>query len=121
MAFGGEDELELGPGDAPVDAGAPVAAIGPQPCARMEVRSVIAWNIRRIRVSRGMSQRSLALASGLDLSYLGGLERGRQNPTVDTLGKLAKSLSAPLITLFVEPSRDAHAPPSLKRGRRRAQ
>ena len=87
-----------GAGAARAGLGVPVTESDPQPCARMEVRSIIAWNIRRIRLSRGMSQRSMALASGLELSYLGSLERGRQNPTVDTLGTLAQSLSAPLLT-----------------------
>jgi DNA-binding Xre family transcriptional regulator len=61
--------------------------------ARMRGRALVAWNLRRIRVNRGLSQKKLAFDSGIDRSYVGGLERQEENPTVDFLDRLAKALS----------------------------
>ena len=55
----------------------------------MNGRGLVAWNLRRIRVKRGLSQERLAFDSGVDRSYVGGLERRTENPTVDVLDRLA--------------------------------
>jgi transcriptional regulator with XRE-family HTH domain len=84
----------------------------------MSGRGLIARNVRRIRVAKGISQERLAFDSGIDRSYLGGIEREAENPTVDLLDRLAGVLGVPLGELFVE-----SVPQSrflgLKRGRRR--
>src|SRR5258708_38051538 len=49
----------------------------------MDGRALVAWNLRRIRVKRGLSQERLAFDAGLALSYVGGLERREKNPTVE--------------------------------------
>ena len=49
--------------------------------------------MRRLRVERGLTQEHLALDSGIDLTYLGGIERGRRNPSVSVLGRIATSLA----------------------------
>jgi transcriptional regulator with XRE-family HTH domain len=51
----------------------------------MNGRSLVARNLRRIRVTKGISQERLAFDSGIDRSYLGGIEREAENPTVDLL------------------------------------
>ena len=43
-----------------------------------------------------MSQESLALASGLDRSYVGGVERGERNITILNLKKIADTLNIPV-------------------------
>ena len=58
--------------------------------------------IRAIRKSSKLSQEQLALNSGLDRSYVGGLERGEHNPTVITLRRLASTLGLPLCKLLEE-------------------
>jgi transcriptional regulator with XRE-family HTH domain len=68
----------------------------------MRGRELVGRNVRRIRVAQGTSQERLAFDSGVDRSYLGGLERGEENPTVDVLDKLAATLSVPLRELFIE-------------------
>jgi transcriptional regulator with XRE-family HTH domain len=45
-------------------------------------------------VNRGLSQKKLAFDAGIDRSYVGGLEREKENPTVDLLDRLAKALSS---------------------------
>lgn len=66
----------------------------------METRVLVGWNVRRIRVSKGVSQERLAFDANVDRSYLGGLERGEHNPTVDVLERVAKVLDVPLRDLF---------------------
>lgn len=53
---------------------------------------IVGANVRRFRKNSGMSQERLALSAGLDLRYLGGIERGEHNPTVAILGRLALAL-----------------------------
>ena len=48
--------------------------------------------IREARKSKGMSQESLALSSGLDRSYVGGVERGERNLSILNLKKIAEAL-----------------------------
>jgi transcriptional regulator with XRE-family HTH domain len=81
----------------------------------------VAWNLRRIRVKRGLSQERLAFDSGVDRSYVGGLERREENPTVDLLDRLAGTLSVPLMELFVLPEKGSTPPKPLRGGRRASQ
>ena len=66
----------------------------------MEARVLVGWNVRRIRVSKGISQERLAFDANVDRSYLGGLERGEHNPTVDVLERVAKVLDVLIRDLF---------------------
>jgi transcriptional regulator with XRE-family HTH domain len=84
----------------------------------MRGRALVGWNLRRLRVARDVSQERLAFDSGVDRSYLGGLERGEENPTVDVLERLAETLTVKLGALFEEPEPGADPPPPLRPGRR---
>jgi transcriptional regulator with XRE-family HTH domain len=86
----------------------------------MNGRALIAWNLRRIRVKRGVSQERLAFDSGVDRSYVGGLERQEQNPTVDLLDRLAKTLEVPISELFKQARVGDARPKPLPRGRKRS-
>ncbi|WP_316358588.1 helix-turn-helix transcriptional regulator [Devosia sp.] len=83
----------------------------------MNTRESIGLNLRRLRVERGLSQERLALASGIDRSYVGRIERGSENVTVEALEALTTVLGVPVRQLFDEPT-DA-APARLPSGRRR--
>ena len=48
--------------------------------------------IRNMRDLRGWSQEDFALRSGLDHTYVGGIERGVRNPTLKTLEAMARCL-----------------------------
>jgi transcriptional regulator with XRE-family HTH domain len=85
----------------------------------MNGRSLVARNLRRIRVAKGVSQERLALDSDIDRSYLGGIEREAENPTVDLLERLAGTLGVPLAELFAEAGRVERKLAGLKRGRRK--
>jgi transcriptional regulator with XRE-family HTH domain len=56
--------------------------------------------IRKVRLDKGFSQESLALAAGLDRSYIGGVERGERNISVVNLVRLAKALAVPASNLL---------------------
>ena len=85
----------------------------------MEVRSLVAWNLRRLRVAKNISQDELALSSGVERAYVGHLERGTKNPTIDTLAKLAAALDSEIIELFREVPENAGPLRLLKGGRRK--
>ncbi len=84
----------------------------------MDGRALVAWNLRRLRVVRGLSQERLAFDAGVDRSYVGCLERGVENPTVDVLERLSRTLNVKLIDLFEEPPEGSPAPQPLRAGRK---
>lgn len=48
--------------------------------------------VRKYRKEKNMSQEQLALLCNMDRSYLGRIERGEVNPTLEKLYELAKFL-----------------------------
>lgn len=87
----------------------------------MEARAIIGWNLRRLRVERGLSQERLALAAGIDRAYVGRVERGSENVTIATLEAMAAILSVPVAALLAEPEAGASRPPAMRAGRKSRQ
>ncbi len=58
----------------------------------MDWNGIVAANVRRLRIERKLTQEQLAHDAEIDLTYLGGIERGRRNPSVSVIGRLALSL-----------------------------
>jgi transcriptional regulator with XRE-family HTH domain len=56
--------------------------------------------IRENRRNAGISQEELAARSGLDRTYVSGVERGVRNPSLTALLKIAKGLSLSLSMLL---------------------
>ena len=56
--------------------------------------------IKQLRVMRDMTQEQLAEASKVSISFLGNVERGSKNPTVQTVSKIANALEVTLSDLF---------------------
>lgn len=48
--------------------------------------------VQELRKQRGLTQEDLADLVGVDRSYMGFVERGERNPTLDKLVKIAKAL-----------------------------
>jgi transcriptional regulator with XRE-family HTH domain len=88
---------------------------------RKNAGAVVARNIRRLRVARGLSQEMLAVDAGIDRTYVSRLERGLENPTVAVLEKLARAFSSNIEELFRVPRAGETAPRPLKGGRRAKQ
>ncbi|MCA1363389.1 helix-turn-helix transcriptional regulator [Bradyrhizobium sp. IC3069] len=84
----------------------------------MRARALVAYNVRRIRVERGIPQEQLAYDAGVDRSYMSGLERQQANPTIDLLDRLAGTLGVAVSELFVRPSKGAPPPVTLRKGRK---
>lgn len=84
----------------------------------MKGRALVAWNLRRLRVKRGLSQERLAYDAEIDRAYVGGLERKTENPTVDLLERLAATLHVPLSELFKMPRKGTAPPKPLRSGRK---
>lgn len=85
----------------------------------MDGRALFAWNLRRLRTERGISQARLASESNIDRAYLSELERKDANPTLDFLDRLGKCLNVPLHEFFREPKQGEKRPRSLPGGRPR--
>jgi transcriptional regulator with XRE-family HTH domain len=63
-------------------------------------RTIVGSNIRRLRHERGMTQEQLAFEARLDLTYIGGIERGRGNPSLLVMVRIAEALSTDLEKLI---------------------
>ncbi len=59
--------------------------------------------LRRLRLDRGWSQEELAQRSGRHWTYIGGIERGERNVTIQVVADLARALGVEIRDLF--PSR----------------
>jgi len=84
----------------------------------MNGRELVAWNMRRLRVAKGISQEALANDADVDRTYVSRLERKLENPSIAVLEKLARSLGVPVHELLMEPKADEAEPRPLKAGRR---
>jgi transcriptional regulator with XRE-family HTH domain len=56
--------------------------------------------VRKLREEAGYSQESFADAIGVHRTYMGTLERGRGNPTLDMIGRIARGVRVSLSALF---------------------
>jgi transcriptional regulator with XRE-family HTH domain len=65
-------------------------------------RAILGKNVRRLRLQKGMTQEELAFAAEIDLTYMGGIERGRRNPSLLVMARIAAALSVPLSKLIGE-------------------
>lgn len=56
--------------------------------------------VRFLRETKKLSQRDLAGTSGIDATEISRLEKGKSNPTHETLQRLAKGLDVPCSQIF---------------------
>lgn len=63
--------------------------------------------LRELRKEKGFSQEALALACGLDRTYIGGIERGERNVSLLNIHKIALSLDVACTDLFVPQKKGA--------------
>ena len=85
----------------------------------MDSRELVAWNMRRLRVERKLSQEKLAELAGVDRTYVSRLERTMENPSIGILDKVATALSVSISELFIPPAHDAARPQPHQAGPRR--
>jgi transcriptional regulator with XRE-family HTH domain len=59
-------------------------------------------NLRRLRVQQGLSQEHFAEVLKIHRTYVGGLERGERNPSLQVIERLAEELGVDPVTLLLE-------------------
>ena len=61
----------------------------------MRYRRILAENLTRLREERGMSRKQLVDRAGVSLDWIGMIERGHVNPTLDVIVEIAIALKVP--------------------------
>lgn len=59
-----------------------------------------AKNMKKLRKTKGMSQGDVHRATGIDRAYISNLEAGKQNPTLETIAKIAEAFGVPTNNLL---------------------
>lgn len=67
-------------------------------------QAIVGGNVRRLRVERGLTQEQLAFEADIDLTYEGGIERGKRNPSLLVLVRIAHALHVSPHELLMPPS-----------------
>lgn len=70
----------------------------------MDLKEVMAVNLRRIRHGRGMTQEELAHLAGLTARYVGKIERANVSASITVLGRIAHALEIKPAELITEQS-----------------
>ncbi|MCS7460785.1 helix-turn-helix domain-containing protein [Paenibacillus doosanensis] len=66
----------------------------------MSILSNFGQRVRELRLKSGMSQEALAARAGLDRSYIGGVERGERNVSLENIAKLTEALDVDMSYFF---------------------
>lgn len=66
----------------------------------LKLRKQFGEKVREMRKKLSLSQEELGFKAGIHRTYIGAVERGDQNVSLDNIGKLAKTLKIKLSELF---------------------
>lgn len=66
-------------------------------------RAAFGLRVRELRIGRGWSQEVFAHRAKLDRTYVSSIERGRRNPTLDIIQRIADTLEVPTADLLAVP------------------
>ena len=66
----------------------------------VNVKALFGHRLRELRQLRGWSQEEFSHHAGLDRSYLGGVERGERNISLENICTVAEALGVPVSDLF---------------------
>lgn len=75
----------------------------------MDLKEVMAVNLRRARHDRKITQEELAARAGLSARYIGAIERADVSASVSVLGQIADALAIDPAELLRRPKRSDHA------------
>lgn len=67
-------------------------------------RRTFAQRLRELRLAKGLSQEALAELCGLHRTYVGSVERGERNISLDNIERIAEALGVAARDLFGEKS-----------------
>ena len=68
----------------------------------LELSQRVGQVIRNLRLEQQLSQEDLADKCGLHRTYIGTLERGEKNMTIETALRITKALDISLVNFFAE-------------------
>lgn len=68
--------------------------------AEFDVKALFGNRLRQLRKARGWSQEEFAHQVGLDRSYMGGVERGERNVSLENICLIADALNVSPSELF---------------------
>ena len=66
----------------------------------MELKQKLGLVIRELRLKKGVSQERLALDADIDRTYIGHIEKGNRNVSIEIVEKLAAYFQMPISKLF---------------------
>ncbi len=66
-----------------------------------QAKKDLGGKIRKLRQVKKLTQEELADKADMDYSYLGAIERGERNPTLEFITKIAKGLRVEIYQLFL--------------------
>lgn len=66
------------------------------------VRKRLGLAVRRLRTRAGYSQEGFAAACKFHRTYIGAIERGEKNVTIDSIERIARTLKISVLDLFRE-------------------
>ncbi|MXO65345.1 helix-turn-helix domain-containing protein [Altericroceibacterium endophyticum] len=75
----------------------------------MDIREVLAGNLKRYRKAAGLSQEELAHRADIDRTYISSLERCIYAAGIDVVDRLARELGVEAADLLKRPKRDEGA------------
>ncbi|MDA8339703.1 MAG: helix-turn-helix transcriptional regulator [Nitrospiraceae bacterium] len=65
-----------------------------------DIKKIFGKNVRIYREGSGISQEKLAHLCGLHRTYIGSIERGERNISLENIQKIADALQVKIIDLF---------------------
>ncbi|MFA4937656.1 MAG: helix-turn-helix domain-containing protein [Brevundimonas sp.] len=71
----------------------------------MDWKDTLGQNILRCRTDRGWTQQDLASEADLSVRFVSGIERGEENPSLETTFQIAVALDVP-IWILLKPKAD---------------
>jgi transcriptional regulator with XRE-family HTH domain len=69
----------------------------------MDIREIVAVNVRSLRSAAGLSQEELAHRARIDRTYVSSIERMRYAASVDVVARIAKVFGVEPFTLLQRP------------------
>lgn len=66
----------------------------------MDIKKLIGARIKELRAKKGFTQEKLAEMMGINSKYMSGIERGNENPTLNTFIKLSDALEIEIGDIF---------------------
>lgn len=66
----------------------------------MDIEKLIGLNFARLRREKNLTQEKVSELTEISQQYLSDMERGKRNPTVKTLQKIADALNVPFLELL---------------------